>query len=81
MEVSMDLQVRAFKNSIVEFMNKSPLATEIKRLVLSEILQETTKLVDNDIRVQIKSLQETKENSDEAKMAASDKSNTENSPE
>lgn len=64
MEVSMDLQVRAFKNSIIEFMNKSPLATEIKRLVLSEILQETTKLVDNDIRVQIKSLQETKENSD-----------------
>lgn len=75
MEVSMDLQVRAFKNSIIEFMNKSPLATEIKRLVLSEILQETTKLVDNDIRVQIKSLQETKENSDEAKMAGSDKSN------
>ena len=70
MEVSMDLQVRAFKNSIIEFMNKSPLATEIKRLVLSEILQETTKLVDNDIRVQIKSLQETKENS-----------NPENSPE
>lgn len=64
MEVSMDLQVRAFKNSIIEFMNKSPLATEIKRLVLSEILQETTKLVDNDIRVQIKSLQEIKENSD-----------------
>ena len=81
MEVSMDLQVRAFKNSIIEFMNKSPLATEIKRLVLSEILQETTKLVDNDIRVQIKSLQETKENSDEAKMAGSDKSNPENSPE
>lgn len=70
MEVSMDLQVRAFKNSIIEFMNKSPLATEVKRLVLSEILQETTKLVDNDIRVQIKSLQETKENS-----------NPENSPE
>lgn len=64
MEPSMDLQIRAFKNTIIDFMNKSPLATEVKRLVLSELLQETTRVVDNDIRAQIQSIQKEKENSD-----------------
>lgn len=76
-----DLQIRSFKNSIIDFMNKTVFPTEVKRLVLSEILNETTKIVDNDIRVQIQNLQQAKENSDEAKKAVSDKSNTENSPE
>ena len=67
-----DLLIRSFKNSIIELMNKTMLPTEVKRLVLSEILNETTKLVDNDIRVQIQNLQKKEEDV---------KSDPENSPE
>lgn len=57
--MSTDLEIRSFKNSIVDFMNKTPLATEIKRLVLGEILAETTRRVDTDIRAEIQNLKET----------------------
>ena len=57
--MSTDLEIRSFKNSIIDFMNKTPLATEIKRLVLSEILAETTMRVDTDIRTEIQNLKET----------------------
>lgn len=70
--MSTDLEIRSFKNSIIDFMNKTPLATEIKRLVLGEILAETTKRVDTDIRAEIQSLKETEQTKE---------SDPENSPE
>ena len=67
-----DLQIRSFKNEIIELMNRTNLPTEVKRLVLADILHETTKLVDDDIRARIKLLQEQEKNK---------KSEPENSPE
>lgn len=62
--MSTDLEIRSFKNSIIDFMNKTPLATEIKRLVLGEILAETTKRVDIDIRAEIQNLKETEQDAE-----------------
>ena len=60
-----DLEIRAFKNGLVAYMNKYPIALEVKRLVLSEVLHETTTMVDEDIRTAIKQLKE-KEDAAEA---------------
>ena len=72
-----DLLIRSFKNQIIELMNKTSLPTEVKRLVLSEILNETTKLVNNDIMAQIQTLQEQKDK----EALANAKPKPKNSPE
>ena len=49
-----NLEIREFKQSIVNFINSSPVMDEVKRLVLSEILHEqdekTTAVLTNEIR-------------------------------
>lgn len=49
-----NLEIREFKQSIVNFINNSPVMDEVKRLVLSEILHEqnekTTVVLTNEIR-------------------------------
>ncbi|MBP5595395.1 MAG: hypothetical protein J6Y02_08430 [Pseudobutyrivibrio sp.] len=75
-----DLEIRSFKTSMIDHMNKFLLPIELKRLVLVDILDETTKLANSTLKEQVAALQQEKEKTDEAKMAVSDKSNTENSP-
>ena len=54
-----DLEIRAFKNGLVDYLNKYPMfPLEVKRLVLSEVLHETTDMVDEQIRSTIKSMRE-----------------------
>ena len=74
-----DLEIRQFKNAIIDFMNKTMIPTEVKRLVLSEILTETTRLVDNDIRAQVQSMNEKK--AEEDANSEDQESEPENSPE
>ena len=59
-----DLRIRSFKNEIIALMNKEALPLEVKRLVLSEVLSETTRLVDADIKAQIEAYQKEKEKPD-----------------
>ena len=49
----MDLEIREFKNAIVQFVNKSELPMEVKRLCLKEILDEVNILSDETIKAQI----------------------------
>jgi ribosomal protein S17E len=65
----LDYEVRKCKNEIVNYLNHTELPIEVKRLILSEILNETTRVADNDIRAYVTSLNEEQ------------KSNPENSPE
>lgn len=62
-----DLRIREFKNNLINYMNEEPLPLEVKRLVLSDILNETTKAVDANIKAYL--------------MAEKEKANSENSPE
>ena len=62
-----DLRIREFKNKLINIMNDEPLPLEVKRLVLSDILNETTKAVDNNIKAYL--------------MAEKEKTDSENSPE
>lgn len=55
-----DLKIREFKNNIIAYMNSTELPLEVKRLVLSEILHETTMLVNNDITKLINNLKKKK---------------------
>lgn len=57
----MDLEIREFKNAIVQFVNKSDLQMEVKRLCLKEILYEVNILSDETIKAQIV-LRNSKEN-------------------
>lgn len=57
----MDLEIREFKNAIVQFVNKSELPMEVKRLCLREILDEVNILSDETIKAQIV-LRNSKEN-------------------
>ena len=57
----MDLEIREFKNAIVQFVNKSALPMEVKRLCLKEILDEVNILSDETIKAQIV-LRNSKEN-------------------
>lgn len=66
----LDLRIRSFKNKIINIMNDEPLQVEIKRLVLGEILAETTKLADDEVRAQIAAYKQEQE-----------KTNSEKSPE
>ena len=74
-----DLKIREFKNNIIAYMNSTELPLEVKRLVLSEILSETTMLVNNDITKLINSLKKEKEESE--KEETKTKTDPENSPE
>ena len=56
-----DLKIRDFKNSIIAYMNSVELPLEVKRLVLSEILHETTMLVNNDITKLVNDLKKEQE--------------------
>ena len=67
-----DLKIREFKNNIVNYMNHVELPLEVKRLVLSEILTETTQIVNNDLTALVKNLKKEQEEA---------KNNPENSPE
>ena len=67
-----DLKIRDFKNSIIAYLSSTELPLEVKRLVLSEILHETTMLVNNDITQLINNLKKEKEET---------KSDPKNSPE
>ena len=67
-----DLKIREFKNNIINYMNHTDLPLEVKRLVLSEILHETTQIVNNDITALINNLKKEKEEA---------KTDPENSPE
>ena len=49
----MDLEIREFKNAIVQFVNKSDLPMEIKRLCLSEILKDVSDASDVVIKDQL----------------------------
>lgn len=62
-----DLRIREFKNNLINYMNEEPLPLEVKRLVLSDILNETIKAVDANIKAYL--------------MAEKEKTNSENSPE
>jgi len=70
-----DLRIRAFKNELIDIVNKEPVCLEIKRLVLSDILNEVTKGADADVKAQIAAIQEEKQ------KKAEEKSESENSPE
>lgn len=70
-----DLRIRAFKNELIDIVNKEPVCLEIKRLVLSDILNEVTKGADTDIKAQIAAIQE------ERLKKESEKTEPENSPE
>ena len=65
----LDYEVRKCKNEIVNYLNHVELPIEVKRLILSEILSETTRVADNDIRAYVTS------------MAQQEKPDPENSPE
>jgi hypothetical protein len=67
-----DLKIGEFKNNIINYMNHTDLPLEVKRLVLSEILHETTQIVNNDITALINNLKKEKEEA---------KTDPENSPE
>ena len=70
-----DLKIREFKNNIINYMNQTDIPLEVKRLVLSEILNETTVLVNSDITKLVNALKEEQKHKEEAK------SDPENSPE
>lgn len=53
----LDYEVRKCKNEIVNYLNHTELPIEVKRLILSEILAETTRVADNDIRAYVTSLE------------------------
>lgn len=62
-----DLEIRSFKTGMIEHMNKYPINIEIKRLVLVDILEETTKLADATLKEQIAAIQKEKEKTDSEK--------------
>ena len=70
-----DLRIRSFKNEIVDLINKEPVCLEIKRLVLSDILNEVTNGANADIKTQLSIIQEEKQKKEE------EKAEPENSPE
>lgn len=51
---NMDLEIRQFTNTIINFINKSPLPMEVKRLSLKDILaqveDETNKLLQEQLK-------------------------------
>ena len=49
----MDLEIREFKNAIVQFVNKSELPMEVKRLCLIDILDEVNILSEETSKAQI----------------------------
>lgn len=63
-----DLRIRSFKNKMINMMNDEPLPLEVKRLVLVDILNETSRAADESIKNAIQT-------------AATEKSDSENSPE
>ena len=63
-----DLRIRSFKNKMINTMNDEPLPLEVKRLVLVDILNETSRAADESIKNAIQ-------------IAATEKSDSENSPE
>lgn len=71
-----DLEIRSFKTGMIDHMNKYLLPIELKRLVLVDILDETTKLANATLKEQIAVLQQEKENQNKL----DEKSSSENSP-
>lgn len=59
-----DLEIRSFKTSMIDHMNKFLLPIELKRLVLVDILDETTKLANSTLKEQVVALQQEKEKTD-----------------
>lgn len=57
-----DLEIRTFKNNLIAVINQTELPMEVKRLVLSEVYTETSKVADSDIRIQIQHAATQKEN-------------------
>ena len=53
-----DYEIREFKNNIINYMNSVPIPLEVKRLVLSDILNETTKAADENIKAYLKAEKE-----------------------
>lgn len=72
-----DLTIREFKNKMIHLMNSTPIPLEVKRLVLSEILTETTQLVNSDINNMIENLKK----QEAEKLEAPAEIDPENSPE
>lgn len=68
-----NLKIRSFKNGIIDLMNNTCLPAETKRLVLVDVLQETTRLADLKVKDEIEAWQK--------EQAEAEKSNPENSPE
>ncbi len=62
-----DLEIRSFKTSMIAHMNKFLLPIELKRLVLVDILDETTKLANSTLKEQVADLQQEKEKTDSEK--------------
>ena len=67
----MDLEIREFKNAIVQFVNKSELPMEVKRLCLKEILDEVNIISDETIKAQIV-LRNSKENENNLEESEAD---------
>lgn len=66
-----DLEIRSFKTGMIKHMNTYPLPIELKRLVLVDILDETTKLAESTLKDQVAALQQEVEKN---------KADSENSP-
>lgn len=59
----MDLEIRRFKQGIIQFINDSTLPLEVKRLVLAEVVNMVTSASDEVIKQQVQQIVEsTKEN-------------------
>lgn len=62
----MDLMIRQFSNSLIATINESPLPIEVKRLVLKDILAQTSAEADKVIVEQINKAKENKEDGNTA---------------
>ena len=47
-------QIRRFRNTVLQLVNEEPLPVEVKRLVLSEIMQAVSNKCDEEIQSELK---------------------------
>lgn len=66
----MDLEIREFTQAIVDYINKSKLPVEVKRLSLRDICAKLETVADNVIREQIAEREKEKKEQETAKEAS-----------
>lgn len=49
----MDLEIRKFRNGLIEYANNSSLPIEVKRLVMLEVYRQTEDCADEAIKAQL----------------------------